>query len=455
MKEIHRSKASFRDPDGYVFTNEKDELLRVVHNSYSEVWSELNTCGLFGELHSKKLLVFHEEINELTVDHDKLIKPKKIPFISYPYEWSFNQLKDAALLTLKIQKLSLKKNFSLKDATPYNVQFLDGKPIFIDTLSFEKLNQENPWTAYHQFCTMFYAPLVLQAFGFSDAQGLLKIHLDGIPLNDVSRMLPFKSRFNPSVYMHIHLHAKFSQKHEGRKAESSKLTYSKRKHEQLIDNLIRSISKLRLPSKNSTWNKYYETGLLSENYFEKKKEAVKMLLNKIEYSTVWDLGCNEGEFSKLTKETSAVIATDLDYKAIDQFYLKLKETKSERILPLVFNISNPSAGIGWKNEERTSFLERINVDLTLALAVMHHLRISNNVPFALMAEMFAKQTQYLIFEYVPKDDPNVERIMGLKKDVYLDYTRDHFLLEFKKWFRTIESLAVQGSKRELYLFERK
>ncbi len=459
MKQIFkRSISSFRDRDGFVFFDEDGLVFRAVAQSYEETFDAVTSSELYAKLHKQKLLVNHtDQTTSYELEgHYKILGVQKIPFISYPYEWSFTQLKEAALLTLKVQKESLNKGFSLKDANAYNVQFLNQRAIFIDTLSFEKLNPNEPWIAYHQFCTFFLGPLLLMKYCRIDANELLKIYLEGIPLDLVSQMLPRRTKVIPSIYMHIHLHARFSQSHERNANATKKLTFSKEKHLRLIENLTETVKKIELNQKESTWNTYYENGLLSDEYFNHKVEAIKLLINEIEYSSAWDIGCNNGFFSKLLHQSAQVISTDLDHLTIDRLSRELKkQSKYANILPLVVNLSNPNSGTGWLNKERASFLDRINVDLILALALLHHLVVSNNLSFGMIAELFASKTRNLIIEYVPKDDPNVSRIMGLKKDVFDDYSHVEFINAFQKHFDIKKEIALEGTKRILYLMSKK
>jgi len=136
--------------------------------------------GLYNVLVKKKLLIPHIKIKD--TKKFSLIRPDFISFISYPYEWSFSMLKDAALATLQIQKTAMKYKMVLKDASAYNIQFVDAQPILIDTLSFEKYEPGAPWLAYQQFCKHFLAPLALIAYVNVELGQLLRIYLDGIRL---------------------------------------------------------------------------------------------------------------------------------------------------------------------------------------------------------------------------------------------------------------------------------
>ena len=204
---MNKHKSSYRDPSGFIFT--KDNIIfRAINNIYKENYIYFMESGLYKELCSKNYIIPHEEteeLNNIISDENifKIIKPKKIPFITYPYEWCFSQLKDAAILTLKIQKIALKYNMILKDASAYNIQFLDGKPIFIDTLSFEMYNGDSTWIAFNQFTKHFIVPLILMSYKDIRLNQLLISNIDGIPVDLANNILPISSKLNPFVFMNI------------------------------------------------------------------------------------------------------------------------------------------------------------------------------------------------------------------------------------------------------------
>ena len=210
MIEDVKVKSSFRDPSGFVFWS-KENIFRQVNQPYRQDYDFLMSSGLYDTLVEKELLISHQEVDQFPRDQlsfYKIIKPERIAFISYPYEWCFSQLKDASLLTLHIQKTALEFGMSLKDCSAYNVQFRYGKPVFIDTLSFERYKEGDPWKAYRQFCQHFLAPLALMSHIDLRLNQLSRVFVDGIPLDLTSNLLPFKTRFSLALFVHIHLHAK-------------------------------------------------------------------------------------------------------------------------------------------------------------------------------------------------------------------------------------------------------
>lgn len=455
-EQIKQEKSSFRDLSGFVF-RKNNILYRQINECYKENYEQLMTSGLYDELVEKNMLVPHNEVRLENIDVYKIIKPKFIDYISYPYEWSFSMLKDASLLTLEIQKIALKYDMSLKDASSYNIQFdKNANPIFIDTLSFEKFNNI-PWVAYGQFCRHFLATLLLMSFVDMRCQNFLKSYIDGIPLDFVAKILPLKCRFNLSIFMHIFLHLQKISKFDTAKNQNKLgLKLSKLKHFTLINDLEELIMSLKCPMKNSEWGEYYDNTNYSEKSFISKKEIVTDFIKKISPNLVYDLGANNGYFTRLASSKSIrSIAFDIDYLAVEKNYLQIKKNKEKNILPLHQDLSNPSPSIGFANSERLSFSNRANADLTLMLALIHHLYFSCNLPFEKIANFISSFTKFLIIEFVPKSDEQIQKIVGIKNLAYEIYTIENFEKAFLSYFNILEKVSIENSDRILYLMKLK
>jgi len=453
MRSHDVSGSSFRDPSGFIFTY-KGEIFRQINYVYKEHYEALMTTGLYHELVSRALLVSHEEVFIDTSKPElcyKIIKPIKVPFISYPYEWSFSQLKDAALLTLEVQNIALKYGLILKDANGFNVQFLRGKPIFIDTLSFEKYVEGSPWVAYRQFCQHFLSPLALMSLRDVRLNQLLKDYLDGIPLDLASKLLPKSSWLNFSLALHIHLHAlnmnEKSIKHSTIKTIDSTSLFG------LLDNLKSTITKLSWKPEKTAWLDYYNVNKYSNDEFLQKKSIVREYVHRIQPKIIWDLGSNIGIFSRLASNNLIdCISVDIDPSCVEMNYLHTKENHEEHILPLCVDLINPSPDTGWNNEERTSFLSRGRADLILCLGLMHHLIISNNIPLDLIMEFFSKMSNHLIIEFIPVDDPQAQRLLKYDR-IFHDYSKDKFETIFQEKFSILDHQNVENSGRIIYLME--
>jgi len=413
--------------------------------------------GLYEELVNSHLLIPHEECTITPPRPEKsykIIKPELISFISYPYEWSFSQLKDAALTTLEIQKIAMKYEMTLKDATAYNIQFRNGKAILIDTLSFEKYSEGTLWKPYRQFCQHFLAPLALICHKDIRLNQLSRIFIDGIPLDLVSSLLPFKTRSMFSLLSHIHAHAKSQKHYEKKEVKIKERKMSRRSFQGIIESLHSSIKKFEWSPKGTEWGDYYSDTNYSDIAFESKKKIISNMIDKISPRLVWDLGANTGVFSRISSQKGIqTIAFDIDSIAVEKNYLECKKNKEENLLPLLLDLTNPSPFLGWENLERMSFVKRGPADLVLALALIHHLAISNNIPLDRLALFFNSICKNLIIEFIPKDDSQVKRLLSTREDIFDDYTQENFELEFSKLFIIKESVKNPDSHRTIYFMQ--
>lgn len=448
--------SSYRDNNGFVFV-ETGTLLRYIHPQYLETYNYLMESGLYEELTKKKWLVphqalaFHELVNK---NGGIVIQPEKIPFISYAYEWPFDMWRDAAVLTLDIALAALKKDMILKDATPFNVQFANGLPIFIDTLSFDKYDETQPWIAYRQFCESFLAPLLLMHYQHPDLGKLFTLYPNGIPLEVVVKLLPGRSKWNINCYLHIHLQANAAKK--AGNAKKRQQIFSRKKMEVLLNGLRNYVNNLSLKKAKTTWDDYYSETILGKEYFDAKVELVKQFTDEIEFTTAIDLGANDGPFSKLLKEKAAlVIATDFDPNCINHLYQQVKKEKIDVILPLVVDLLSPSPAIGWNNVERSSINERFRSDLVMALALVHHLAIAKNVPLHFIADWLHPMATYLIIEFVPKQDEKVQLLLQNREDIFDDYTLENFKTIFERKYDFLKEATVGNTNRLLFLMKRK
>ncbi|HET9056872.1 MAG TPA: class I SAM-dependent methyltransferase [Chitinophagaceae bacterium] len=449
--------ASFKDPAGFIFLYE-GIYYRQVNHSYAEDYDLLIGSGLYQRLVTQKKLIAHTEVTDIKADKNtwyKTLLPEQLSFISYPYEWGFEQLKDASLLTLNIQLEALKYGMSLKDATPFNIQWIEGKPVFIDTLSFEKYKENNPWIAYKQFCETFLAPLLLMHYRNNDLNKLLVNFPNGIPIPLTASLLPFKTKLNLPIFLHIHLHAKLQKRYKEDNPQR-KSHLSTKQLINIINSLRNLIKKLSVPENKTNWNNYYDETILSKEYLSEKQKLVSDMLSLIRFKTAVDLGANTGEFSlMLCHKAEKVIAVDFDSACINNLYLHAKAKKITNLYPLVIDLSNPSPAIGWANEERNSFWQRINADLIMALALVHHLAISFNLNFSLIADLLSKKTTYLLIEFVPKNDPKVQQLLRHRKDVFENYTEEAFEKKFSAYFDITKKQIIETTSRVLYLMKRK
>lgn len=449
---------SFRDPAGFVFKKGKT-IYRQINRSYRQEYSRLMESGLYADLVDQGLLVSHQECSVAAPRSDvalRVIRPRQLDFMSWPYEWCFSQLQQAALATLRIQRRALQSGMWLKDASAYNIQFQGNQPLLIDTLSFGLYEPNRPWPAYRQFCQHFLAPLVLAAYRDVSLIRLLALHLDGIPLPLASRLLPGRTRFSLSLLSHIHFHAHgqehFSKNPAGKRAYTVRETAL----QALLDNLESSVRRMSLKKKRSIWSHYYGLTNYSEAGLAHKEQVVVELLNRCGPGMVWDLGANSGRFSRLaTGGGRQVVAFDADPLAVEIGFRQCVAAGESAVLPLVMDLTNPSPGIGWANRERASLLERGPAATVLALALIHHLAIGNNLPLEAIARFLRSVCTFLIIEFVPKQDSQVQRLLSVRPDIFPDYREAVFRRTFAASFRLLERRSIRDSGRTLYLMQAK
>lgn len=453
-----RLPASFRDPSGFLFTR-NGILHRQINRAYSKDYARFIDSRLCEKLVKAGLLIPHVEVDQPPAESAlafKIIQPERAPFISYPYEWSFSQLKDAALATLSIQKRALKLDMSLKDASAYNIQFMRGKPTLIDTLSFEIYKEGEPWVAYKQFCQHFLAPLALMAYRDVRLSQLLRIYIDGVPLDLASELLPAKTKLNFGLLTHIHVHAGAQKRYSDKAVAPRRGAMSKQALTGLIESLEATVRKLTWKPAGTEWGDYYDNTNYTDSAFEHKRQLVKEWSAEKNPALVWDLGGNTGVFSRESASSGAfTVSFDIDPAAVEQNYRTVKTQKEQNILPLVLDLTNPSPALGWDNAERDSFGARGPADMILALAVIHHLAISNNVPLPHLADFFAVHCKWLVIEFVPKSDSQVQKLLASREDIFPNYTREGFEAAFSERFEIQKREAVRDSERVLYLMKTK
>lgn len=458
--------ASFRDPSGFVYRHH-GSIFRQVNVVYSDNYDFLMSSGLYRELVKQGLLIEHKEIepdvppSAANAERYKTIEPSLIPYVSYPYEWCFSQLKDAALLTLAVQSIALQHGMTLKDASAYNIQFIGSTPVFIDTLSFERYHEGKPWIAYRQFCQHFLGPLAIMAYRDVRLRHLLRSFIDGLPLDLVRGLLPRRTLFKYSLLAHIHLHAANQKRHEddGRNKQSAEKTVAMSKSMQLalVASLQSAIGKCRMPALKTEWGDYYEDTNYSQASMSAKESLVTSFVDKYVNAkeTIHDFGSNTGRFSRLVAKSGRyVLSHDIDEMAVERNYRTNKDNSVENVLPLVLDLNNPSPGLGWALEERDSIRQRVSGDVILALALIHHIVLSNNVPITSVASFFHQIASKLIIEFVPKEDSQVMRLLATRQDIFPNYNVDHFEHVFTRKFRVLDKRKIENTERTLFMLER-
>ena len=461
MKQNNTSphQASFRDPSGYMFYDD-DVLRRAINPIYFKQYNALNDSGFFKTLIKNKLLIPHTQTT--VSDQQIVITPEPIAFITNPYEWSFEQYKHAALHTLKVHKYALSKGFILKDASAYNVTFHKGSPVFIDTLSFDFYEKDTPWRAYKQFITHFFGPLVLASYHGTEIFKMLQTHIDGIPVKLIASLLPGKSKLSSTIYTNIHLLAKMERTHsEDYKAETKIAKLSLKTQNNIIDNLFDFIKKLSI-KEETEWGNYYDKTNYNDAAFQGKKTLIEDWVTALNPQRLIDIGGNDGTFARtVVTKVPHVIVTDIDSNAVGYNYKQIQQNKETNMLAFVCDVLQPAPGIGLNNSERNSLVERLqdySPDVTMALALIHHITLSGNVPFDRSAQFFAAFSKHLILEFPTREDSWVSSLLVRKREFmnHFDfYNQEAFEDGYKHYFDIQKKETVPGTKRVLYLLKNK
>ena len=462
MKKLTIDDGSFRDPDARVaYLN--DSVYRIVYQNGFKKFDFVKKI-----LENKSVaeyLIETEEVSQqefklLNSDIDKnvkVFKHKKIEFISYPYEWSFHRLKDAALHHLNLHINLLKNNATLIDAYSYNIQFNNYSPLFIDLMSIKEYSDGEFWVGHKQFCESFLNPLVLKSKLGIDYNNWFKGNLEGINTGDLSKLLKFKHMFSWNIFYNIFLLNHFEKKYK--KNEDLKIIKNKKLKKNyylsILSNLVNFIKSLKPKKEISIWGEYSRDNTYDNEEKKNKYEFISNYFNKNKFNRVLDLGCNTGEYSKIALNSGcdSVIGLDYDLNAIDEAYLISKREKLN-FLPLYFDVSNPSSNIGWRQKERKGFKERLNFDTVLALAFEHHLAIAKNIPLEDVINWITSLAPKGIIEFVPKNDVTIQSMMRLKGDIFQSYNLENFKKLLSNKTKITSEKIVSKSGRILFCFEK-
>lgn len=463
MTSVRFDPGSFKDPTGRVFTKD-GRVFRTLGSAAVETFTALQQSGLYDSLAATDRIVDTRQRRARECDlpeeivGDGVLEHEPIPFISYSYEWPFDMLRDAALLTLEILSESLRHGLVLKDATPFNVQFRDGKPVWIDLLSFVPYEEGSPWVAYAQFCSTQLYPLFLTAYRGVEYHSVLRGSLAGIRPLDMARLLgAWRDAFRPGILRHVWLPARFERSFSGDVGnlgqEFSRISFTKSHIHRLAEGLMKILSALRYRPLQQEGTAYYtDHCMYSPRDIEGKERFVAEALAAAAPAQVWDLGCNMGRYTQIAgRFARTVIGLDVEAAVINALYLRQKAGDVEpNLYCLVGDLTDPSPSIGWNLVERRSWRERGRADFFLALALVHHLVLRGNVPLSMVIDCLADIAPRGIVEFVPKDDPMFQRMLANREDVFGDYSEAAFERQIARRFETIRWESVTAGGRKLY-----
>lgn len=456
---------SFRDRANRVYDNGLI-IRRGINADVLGHWNALRKADFFKRLAANQDVVATETGAAGDDRWAAYLDHERIPFISYPYEWSFGMLKDAALLHLHILEKAIPAGWILKDASAYNVQWRGAQPTFIDIPSFEPYVEGRPWSGYRQFCMMFLYPLMLRAYRGIDYLPFLRSSLEGIDPIAADQILSGFTRFRKGVLGHVYLHSRMQARYRNKDLDEAKsLTegagadgpkQQKRGRHSFamvmgtIDGLRRTVERLEVRDRRTTWGNYDSEHSYAEASFDLKKSFVQKHVEARRRSLAIDFGCNTGTFSRIcSKNTDYVIAVDGDEKAIDRLYCQLKSERMENILPLVANLGNISPSQGWRGRERRSFDDRAKPQLILCLALIHHIVITANIPLAEFLDWLRHFDSEVILEWVGPDDDMTKMLLRNRLDQYSELSESNFRSIVDRHFSVEDTASLKGGVRKL------
>jgi len=460
MSEIAAEPGSFRDRTARVFYHD-GHIFRGLSATALKEWQALSATGLYRRFAENGAIVTtrQREIGSLPFRLDEpwaaVLEHERLPFVSYPYEWSFEMLRDAALLQLDLVLAGLDEGIGLKDASAYNVQWKGATPVFVDIGSFYKRAEGEPWVGYRQFCQMFLYPLLLQAYRDVPFQAWMRGNIDGMDAEVCLNLLSARDYFRGGVLAHVYLQAKAQKAYNSTtrdvRAELNKAGFDTRIIKTNAEGLRKLVASLEWKPKQSTWSDYLKCGHYEAADAEQKRQFVRDVVATRPWNMTWDIGCNVGVFSRIAAERSAsVVAMDADHLAVDKLYRALKAEHVPNILPLVVNVTDPSPNLGWRNLERKRINERGRPDLVLALALIHHVVIGGNIPLAEFVQWLRDLGGELVIEFVTRQDPMVATLLRNKDDHYTDYTEESFERELSARFKIARRQPLGSGTRIMY-----
>ena len=482
---------SFRDRSARVFSAD-GKIFRALSADGLSDWTRLRQTRFFSQAMLDGTVVRTEQVPvsnlpagtvfDLAADPDcnpaddsvkwvAVLQHQVVPVVTYPYEWCFSMLRDAALLTLSLLQQAIAEDFILKDATPYNIQFIGTRPVFIDTSSFTPMNPGQAWEGYQQFCQQFLFPLMLQAYRSVDFQPWLRGRLQGIAPQQMASLLSFGDLLRGGVVPHVWLHARLNQSNRSRSASSMQqgvaqsLAESGFNKTSILNNvagLRKLIEGLKWRSTQSRWVEYDAASAPVHNDAQAKEKLVRQIVDAQSWGHVWDIGCNLGRYSCIAAaKAELVLAMDADHLTVEQLFRSLSSGRAVKnesegrpnpsnIVPLAFNFADPSTGLGWDGRERKALADRSRPDLILCLAVIHHLVISENLLLEDVLRWLAAMNACVVFEFVDRADPQVQSLLINRSDQVRDYSRQNLDRLIARYFCVQASWKLPSGTRTIF-----
>jgi len=462
--DISRIAGSYRDPGGNVYEID-NHIYRSVNSSNKEIYETMRSDKILERCIAEELIIETREIDDNSLSSKLgaayILQHEKIPYISYPYEWSFDQLKSAALHHIKLHKYLLGGEYTLSDASAYNIQFRGSKPVFIDVLSIVPYKEGSVWIGYKQFCEQFLNPLLMSAYLSVHPNNWYRGSLEGVETSDLLKLMPLRHKLNWRVFSFLTLYnmtSKSIARNPEKLSDSAKEHSTKISKQALLSMLYQLeswIGGLDPIRSKTTWGDYAETNTYVQEERETKKQAVEYFTKNNKIESLIDLGCNTGDYSiaALSSGAKQVIGFDFDHEALRKAYHRSLENNLN-FLPLWLDASNPSPSQGWMETERASFSSRFKADGVVALAFEHHLAIAKNIPLEYVISWIISLAPKGIIEFIPKSDSTLKIMLSTREDIFHDYNIEHFEFCIRRYANIIQKTEISKDGRVLYEFQR-
>lgn len=454
---------SFRDPSGQVYLS-GDKVYRTVMESAVEDYEFVRDSGFYAALVKQDRAVPAKDVTG-EVDHAEgvryLLEHPRLRMISHPYEWSFPQLKAAALCHLDIQLDALDHDITLSDASAFNIQFIGARPIFIDTLSFRRYKEGEYWEGYRQFCEQFLNPLLLRACLGVTHNAWYRGTQEGISAGDLARLLPWRRKLSIRTLLHVVLQARFQNAAMTKSSKShkefiKKSNFPREGYRRMLRGLRKWIEGLEPADTGKTvWSDYAGDNSYTSDEARGKHGFVREFVESIKPDVIWDFGCNTGDYSHTALEAGAgaAVSFDFDQRALETAFARAS-SENLSMTPLFLDAANPSPSQGWRQRERAGLSERAAADAMVALAFVHHLAIARNVPLDDVVDWLTGMAPQGIIEFVPKNDPMVQELLSLRRDIFPNYTEEAFRARLLMHGEIVTCKKVTASGRTLFWYRR-
>jgi ribosomal protein L11 methylase PrmA len=452
---------SFRDPGGRVF-RAGESVFRAVMDAAADNFARASQSGILRKLADQGKLVDFTDVTDQAPalglgKANVLLAHPSIPFISYPYEWSFSLHKAAALAHLDLHLDLLEQGFTLSDATAYNVQFDGTRPVFIDHLSIRPYIDGEIWAGHRQFCMQFLNPLLMWSVLDLQPNHWFRGSLEGIAPEDLAKLIPLRKRLNWTVLTHVIAQAAMQNRSVKTTTGSSKYRDARLPRlsfEGMLRGLRSAIAKLEVPSHKTVWGDYAGNTSYAAPEAQAKHAFVKEMVAAVKPGLLYDLGCNSGDYSKSALEAGAskVIGFDFDHGALEIAYRRA-QLEDLDLLPVWLDAANPSPSQGWGQAERMGLSGRAKPDALLALAFIHHIAIGRNVPLDMAIDWLVSLAPSGVIEFPHKQDPMVQVLLSQRPDIFPDYSNETFANLLSQRARIVKSEEVLPT-RTLYWFDR-